>query len=198
MASGHRFELLDGQNYGAGGTDSINPYFYVQDTGTGHGAQNLLNEWIATVLPKILAVQSGVMIHGIVACRNLDVPTDYASTVLAANNVGVRGGECLPPFVAWYLRYGRTRTDMNHGGKRIAGISENDQANGVIVTVNLGTAMTDLAGILGWTLAPAAGGTFRPVIMRRLLGPTGALIGYQAFDTNGVSYVRISTQNSRK
>lgn len=192
-----RYELLDGQNWGVGGTDIVNAYFYKQTAGTTGTAAGLINNFLFYVMPALLAVQTAQIVHTLVAARNLDDPLDYASQVLVANNIGLVLGDVLPKFVAWSFRYNRTRSDMNHGYKRIAGVPESWSTAGVADASILGT-LGSLATVLAADLTDVPGNTFRPVIMRRLLDAQGHLIGYQEFAHGGVQYQRVTSQNTRK
>ena len=195
MPIGDRYELLDGQRFLA--QDVINAYFYKATAGPSPSAGDLVTQWIFYVLPKILPLQSTLLVHQIIAARNLDNPLDFFATPLIAGNVGTSGGQAMPPFVAWAFRLLRTRTDVHHGAKRIAGITENQQVDGVVEPA-FQTTVDDFASFYGSILPNVNGNLYAPVIMRRVLDENKHLIGYDDFPAGLGQYVRISTQNTRK
>lgn len=195
MTIGNRYELIDGQEYL--GQDCLNVYYYRQISGLAGDAADLRQAWASTILPAVIAVQCDDVAHVAIATKNLDLPTDFELFALAPPTTGVLVGDPMPPFVAWAFRLHRQQTDIHHGAKRYVGISESSQSLGV-ADGTITTALFNLANALGSDLTGISGATYEPRIMRRLLDGAGHLIGYQDFPMGIASYVRISTQNTRK
>lgn len=190
MAVGNRYQLIDFQTYV--GNDILNVYYYRQVAGTHTAAVELVDLFVSSVLPFITAVQHEAVTHISIGAKNLDVPTDFNLTPLVTGNVGQVTGQGLPPFVAWAFRLVRTQTDIHNGAKRIVGVAEGWQANGVADSTVV-SALNDLAEAMALTLD-----NFEPRIMRKLLDSEGHLIGYEDFPMGAGQYVRISSQNTRK
>lgn len=195
MAIGNRYELLDGQEYL--GQDCLNVYYYRQIAGPAGNAGDLRQSWGAAVLPAVIAIQVDDVAHVAIATKNLDVPTDFEILPLVPGTTGTLVGDPMPPFVAWAFRLLRQQTNIRHGAKRYAGVSESSQSLGV-ATAEVMAALNNLADALGSDLLGDTGAIYEPRIMRRLLDAEGHLIGYEDFPFGLAQYVRISTQNTRK
>lgn len=191
---GNRFELLDQQDYN--GATCINAYFYRATDGASPSAADLITQFVFFMLPVTVAIQVPTAVHQLIACRNLDDPLDFSVLAPIGANVGTVVGQGLPPFVAWAFRLARTRTDMHHGAKRIVGVSEANQDIGQ--QSGFASALADYAAVYGADLVGGNGNRYEPRIMRRLLDAEGHLIGYEDFEAGLASFVRISSQNTRK
>jgi hypothetical protein len=128
-----------------------------------------------------------------VGVKNLDLPTDFTLLPLTTGNAGLQSGDPLPPFVTWAFQYIRTRTDVHHGWKRLAGGTEAEQAGGTAASGTL-TYLDAIATAMEATLASV----FEPRIMRKKFDTLTSSWVYTDFPISGVNYVRISTQNTRK
>lgn len=197
MAIGDLYELLFGQTWDTGGQEIVNVFFYQFQVGPGGSASDLVASFDSQVLPAFAAIQAAKVKYTSIAARNLNDPLDFTLAAPSSASNGSTSGEVLPPFVGWYFRYNRTRTDINHGRKIVAGIPESVQDAGVVTGAFLPTleaAADDFEG----NLVGAGANTYVPRIVRRLLDSGGHLIGYEPYPVGSVQYVRISSQNSRK
>lgn len=137
--------------------------------------------------------------------KSLGNPLDFYS-VATPNSDGARAGDTLGPFVAPTIRFTRKRTDMHHGYKRLPGVLEADQTNGVL-GAPLIALIEDFADSLigGWEDNSAPGVTVANyVIVKRVLDAgkyrlpeTDGELVYYAPD-NYVVVVNVSSQVSRK
>lgn len=195
MTIGNRYELLDGQEFL--GQDVLNAYYYRQVTGASGNASDLAQAWVAAVLTPLRNCQNAALTHVLIGTKNLDIPTDFDIAPIIPPAAGNVPGEALPPFVAWAFRLNRQQTDVHHGAKRYAGVTETWQDAGVALPGILANLFA-LAEVLDDNLVGASGATYEPRIMRRLLDGAGHLIGYEDFPMGIAQYVRISSQNTRK
>lgn len=192
MAVGNRYRLIDTMDFIGDQTNPLlNVYYFLQTAGVGN-ASNLANEWINDVLPDVRAVQSVGIVHRTIDVINMDSPADFFQVVLAANNVGLRPGDGLPVFTAWAFRYLRASMVSRHGAKRIAGLAEPDQNAGEAVGAII-PLLNALAVRLGTAIVDGLGNSWEPRIGR--VAPPAP---FSSFAITGVSYIRISTQNTRK
>lgn len=180
----------------------INQYHYLcTNGGTEPGvtiAQQLVDGWFENVWPILRLIQSATYSLTTIQSFCYAEPLDWFERVgiVATGSVG---GEVLPPFVAWSFRYIRAAVGQRYGYKRIAGVAEVMQANGVISSTAV-TAVNNAATALGMGVEGALGSVptdadFIPFVASRPL-----LIG---FDPNGYSalgcqYREITSQSSRK
>jgi len=104
-------------------------------------------------------------------------------------------GDGLPPFTCWDFTLMRGGVGERNGYKRIAGISENHQVNGVAVPAVV-PSLTAFANAMGALLNVGLAG-LAPVI-RRTRRNHAVLSPVEYWDISGCLYARIGTQNSRK
>jgi hypothetical protein len=137
-------------------------------------------------------------------CENIIPSADNFSQGHAPGTVvGARTGECLPPFVCYAFRKNRVSSAVRNGQIRIAGVSEGDQANGVVAG-GMTAALNAVATLFQTTISFGGGQTalFQPRIFRagRPAGPGGVppAVIQADFEIQSVVYTRISTQNTRK
>jgi|SRR5579872_364331 len=132
--------------------------------------------------------------------QDVNSSTDFDTESLVGNT-GHRSGDCLPPFVAYTFKYVRASRAVRNGSKRIPGVAESDQVNGVPTSAEL-TLLTTLAGVLSAPISPMGGGIYVPVIVRvtyPVPNPSHLPpLSWTAFDINDVIYEHIGSQNSRK
>lgn len=199
MSSGDVFLLTDAQIYVAADPNPIlNVYAYRQVGGSG-GAQQLVENFITGVLPSIVGVQSVAMGHSSVSAINLDNLTDFFEvSVDPEDGTGTQTGDCLPRYNCFAFIYRRTSRGVRNGWKRIAGVPESAQVNGVVTNSGFITALNALAGQL---LAPIIGDdadVWNPRILRRGSDAVSPPIVRADFSIAAVDFVGLSTQNSRK
>lgn len=196
MAATNLYLLLDLQNYAGGIGDNMNAYCYLQTAGAGDW--NDLNlAWITTVLPAVLAIQSAAVQHMSLETTNLNDPADFGTAGYAGAQVGGRGGDGISAFVNWAFQYTRTTRAVRNGAKRIMGVAEPDQANGVAVG-GIVALLNAAAVAFNTTLTDLSGNAWSPRILRRANLAHVPPVLQASFPISGVQYTRISTQNTRK
>lgn len=121
----------------------------------------------------------------------IDSDVDFAEHSYV--QAGTVSGDCLPPFSAWSFIYNRASRESRNGWKRLAGVPESMQSNGVATSGALAD-LADSAIILGRNVTSDTN-AYRPVIWR---GPRPGLSVGVGFVVASVSYHSLGTQNSRK
>lgn len=117
------------QTYQTGGKASENVFFYDHTAGSGSSAA-LGAAFGSVVVPLINAIQTQVMKNVGINVINLGDLSDFAP--LATAGLGAISGATLPPHAAvTYTTKVNTRA-VRKGGKRIGGVPESAQTNGVI------------------------------------------------------------------
>lgn len=187
------------------GVEVENVYFYQRGTGITIGAQELVEEWIEQVLPDIQAFQVPECVTTAVTAQNLFSVPDTYSAALNSAGTGSSLGEGMPPMVSAGFTLVRHSPITRNGSKRIAGIGEAVQENGIFQG---GTPLGLLQDVADAILRTILGGlsieSFFPVIVGRILdGGTYRLPASTSEATvnavDDVTYnVEVTTQNSRK
>ena len=120
--------------------------------------------------------------------------TDFFSATLSIQ--GTNGGECLPPYASWDYTLVRGGARERNGYKRIAGVGEGNQQNGV-ASSGIQTALDLAANAMGDILTDGDGAVYTPVIRRTRVNKT-PVNPAQYWSMTGAIYSKIGTQNSRK
>jgi len=107
--------------------------------------------------------------------------------------MGNRGGQCLPPFTVWAFRLDRSFAGRRSGRKAFGALSEQDITDGVAV-VGVIPFLDQMATELTQNISTTEG-DFTPVLLQ--FDAAGLPTGLAQVVTSA-SYVRVSTQNSRK
>jgi len=133
--------------------------------------------------------------------REMNDPAgDYAEfDIPVGERAGTRasGGDLLPPYSATAVRLVVGTRATKPGGKRFAGLTEADQASGVLNTL-ITTPMIALMNVMtaNMTLgAPAALNELNPIVARK--DANGFVTAWQPI-TGYLINPNVSTQNSRK
>lgn len=151
-------------------------------------------EYIADVTPIMSAQVQIQYVDGKNLSNGIDIATATPSSVF-----GQSAGDVLPAFVAWSFRLNRMTALTRHGHKRIPGVTELRQTNGVVnadFLTQIGTVTSFLAEAFD-----VNGTTIAPIIVRRF-PQEHAQAG--ELDLTGINpvisaaYLGISTQNTRK
>lgn len=207
MAINDLYRVTFIQSYGLAGPEVRNVWYYEQILpGDPEGANELLNLFNFYVVPLMEDVQNEAIRYHNLLVENIIPGFDYSSLgYTPATQGGSRTGNCLPPTDCWSFRFNRESTASRHGQKRIAGVSEADQSNGVAETGIVG-ALNALATGMQVNLVSAGPNTtaYEPRIFRA--GRPGYTIPEKVvpaklqadFPVGTVQYVTIGTQNSRK
>lgn len=117
-------------------------------------------------------------------------------------------GESLPPHDAYGFTFGVSTNVTRPGSKRIPGVSETSQVDGVITNATLITALNILADAMEGNLFDVATGLIAwaaPVIVKRILVEAGkyrlpATVGETVTNpvTTAIPNLTVSSQTSRK
>jgi hypothetical protein len=203
MAFHDCFELIDEQTYQ--GQKCLNVYFY-QNNNVGAGgltASDLVDDWIAGVLPKVKAMQETTLVHTRIRCRNLfDISDHHIRDISVAGTYSIT--DPYPIYVSIGFKETSDNGAVKNGSKRIAGIDETVAANGVVTLAGMLTNMTNFATQLAATIQHTAVNTWLPIIIKRLLvggeyelpdNLGDAVIGAVV---SAVGQTLLTTQNSRK
>lgn len=143
MAVGDLYELtLTGTFDGAIPINNV--FHYVQDDGVANGAGSLALHFEDNILPQIVAPATSSIVYNRIRCVNKFDPVDWDERGLISDNVGLIGGDSLPPDAAYAFTFPRTRLDINAGSKRFVGVPEGAQNKGVIVDA---TRITELLAL---------------------------------------------------
>jgi len=195
MASGNRYQLtLNGTLLG----EPCANVFYYKASGGAAIASDLTAAWDTAVRTDWTAVTSVEYTFVNLVAINMDNLADFAFDPYPGSITGGVSGECLPRANAWTFQYVRATRASRHGWKRVGGVPESQQNNGV-ATAGAVTLLNTLATTL-FTNLTAVGTTFTPVIFRYYSVPFDPLnpVVLDDFPVASVDYRYIGTQNSRK
>lgn len=168
-------------------------YFIEQTVGTGN-AENLKTGFRAVVIPLILAVQVSEVASDQVIVVNLDDVTDFGVFGVAAAGAGSRVGDSLPPFATWSFVFGTTNRLLRSGSKRVPGVAEGDQVDGLAD----GTIVTALATLADAYFSGFVDGVNQYEFRLHTEGNVATSGAPLTVPLASVSYSHIGTQNSRK
>lgn len=199
MSAGDVFMLIDQQIYVTADDNPIlNVYAYRQASGTG-GAEELAANFVEEVLPDIVGVQSVAIGHSSISVVNLDDLSDFTELAVdPGEGTGTQTGDCLPRYNAYSFIYHRTSRGIRNGWKRIAGVPESAQVNGVVTNSGFLTALSALATTLSESLTGSGGDVWNPRILRRGSTSVTPPIVRADFPIASVAFVGLTTQNTRK
>lgn len=191
-----RYQIIVHQAYNSVSGDAINNVFWYENIGIAHDAVYAAELFSDTVLSDQVAIMSAAVKFVALQCVNLDDPLDYTYVSPMDPSAGNRSGDCLPPFVAWAFRLNRASRASRNGQKRIGGVAEPDQVNGVPVE-GIVTLLNAFATTLATNLNGTGGEVYAPRICRRP-APGAPLSASVFFPIQSATFTRISSQNSRK
>lgn len=139
------YELVDRQTYQ--GQEVLNVYFYYISelfvTTLPTIAQVLAEGWTAQVLPTIAAIQAIGVVHNEIAVRNLYDSADAYSNLISVP--GENADDELPIFAALPFQLQGEDHAVRKGAKRIAGMGETGQTNGVLTDAGQIAGAMDVA-----------------------------------------------------
>lgn len=194
------------QTYGTSGPEVLNVYYYKQLTpgSVDEGAEHLAGEWESALGPTIRAIQTTLIKWTSIEVENI-IPSSDFFTQPYITTTGDIDADTLPPSNCWSFRLNRSTSASRNGQKRICGVAETSQDDGVAVgafesALNVVGALFD--DVIGGP--PPADATYQPIIFRP--GRAGFTIPEKVvpavlqadFPIESSQYVRIGTQNSRK
>jgi hypothetical protein len=152
-----------------------NTYFY-RNNQIGEGGLNsedLANTWVSDVLPTILAIQPTELVHEQLVVQNLFNVADYFALALSEVGETGSGDATMPSFNAYGFSLVQDNGAIKNGSKRIAGVQEAAQEEGVITNATYMGFLDDIADILIATLIEGILPTWVPTIVKRILVTPG-------------------------
>jgi hypothetical protein len=193
-------EIVDRQVYLA--QEVINRYWYRLDSTSTPDLTALEVSFENTVLNGVSAVQVAQLTHVDVTIINHSNPESFGTFTSDIDGELVTT-DLLPPFCAVGVRLNRASREIRNGQKRIAGLGENSQIDGIFTSSFITLLVAEL-GVLNSTLTESIRNYF-PVVVRNK--PTEADPGIDPQDASTWRYSTftgvtiknaVTTQNSRK
>jgi len=184
------FKLTDVQSFG--NQEVMNRYFYYNPD-SDVTSESVANVWAGFVLPNVLATQSNHLSHTHIAVEELVTGSD--KHVLNLSGVsGGQGGDYLNPFMAYGFSLFPKSGNFRAGGKRYAGVTEDEISDGV-PTASFQILLDLLAADLNNDLIVNTSlETVTPVLARW----DGKQNLWTVTPVLQSAFVRMTTQNSRK
>lgn len=168
MAFQDCYELIDVSTWY--GQQVLNVYFYQQNNALNPGvtASDLVDGFIAEVLPAIRPLQVSGVVHTEIRARNLFNPADnhIRAISLAGTNAGTDGTNA---FDAISFTLVQDNGAVRNGRKRYGGSPEDFAQNGVVNNSGAVTLLNTLGDALVEHFFISAADIFRPVILKRVL-----------------------------
>lgn len=152
------------------------------------------DQFIATIVPPVTDIMSVSSYILTVEFYELNGTGYVARTGTGVTTRGARTGETMPGFCAWGFQYLRAATGDRSGSKRIGTISETDVVNGVAAT-GVSAVLNACADALAAPIQFGVIDTWFPEILERPVPPSTV---WGSHPISGVTYKRVTTQNSRK
>jgi hypothetical protein len=173
--------------------ETVNVFFYGTDAILDTTPNDLLNAFDTNVAAVIATLVSVDMLFNALTCQEVKGGTQFGSIPIFRN--GPQTGDCLPPFVAFDFTLVRGGALERNGYKRIPGVPEALQAQGIIT--GAGSAVANTVAAAMFTNITAGLIEFFPLIQRKHIAhiPQNPP---KYYNVSGVQYSRIGTQNSRK
>lgn len=164
MALSDCYMLRDIQHFN--GEEILNVFFY-QDLLLASTAQNVVEAYVAGVLPKVKAMQQQSFYHDKIDCVNLSDASNFYEFVL--HDGGGQTGEALPPFNAVTFGLRLNSRALRPGSKRIAGVPESANNGGVITDGTYLALMEAYRIQMKSILLSGILETFQPIVVKRVL-----------------------------
>lgn len=152
------------QTWGVGGKQLENVFFFNHTAGAGV-AINLAEALETGLLPLLADVQAQFVQNKSIEVINMGTLSDFISYPITGE--GGFSGDVLPPYAALGFTMKLNTRAVRHGSKRIAGIPESIQANGVI---NNTPYLTNVEALRLWLQQEvvSADDTWLPVVVKRV------------------------------
>ncbi len=172
---------------------TLNVFHYATTGIVDCDVNDLLAAFKAEVSDNLTSIAATEMSYYQITAQEILGGVQFGS--LAVSNNGIVSGDCLPPFNAWDFTYVRGGARERNGYKRMAGVPEAMQAQGIITGGSL-PAVNAAAGHMAADIV-ASTITFHPAILRRRINHIIQTTP-QLYSISGVNYSKIGSQNSRK
>ena len=171
---------------------------------------------VSTLAANIHAVLSDELTFVSILARALyDDPSDFYDQTFPTGVNGNQGGDdSSTPVLAYGFRTNRTRSDIDRGTKRFAGVVDAAVTDGGVVDASVLTALQAIADSMSDTLAYTTGGSslsFAPIVVQKFMYTTPpAKKAYRYYETEAeqlehimenvtwTPYDRIRSQTSRQ
>ena len=171
---------------------------------------------VSTLAANIQAVLSDELTFVSILVRALyDDPSDFYDQTFPTGVNGNQGGDdSSTPVLAYGFRTNRTRSDIDRGTKRFAGVVDAAVTDGGVVDASVLTALQAIADSMSDTLAYTTGGSslsFAPIVVQKFMYTTPpAKKAYRYYETEAeqlehimenvtwTPYDRIRSQTSRQ
>lgn len=163
------YQLIDRQRFPTGELVE-NVYFFDGAVGTP-SAEDLLDGFLADVIPSIIAIQSNQLVHYELIGQSLGLPADFATLSLVGQD-GNFADDSLSAFTAINFTLRPATRLIRPGSKRYSGIPDYSAlyVNGVVTDATLLGYMEDLRDTLK-TAVTGALGTYTPILVKRIFVP---------------------------
>lgn len=158
------YQLRHVQQFGTGGKMLENVYFFNHTAGLGV-AIDLAQDFQNIMLPLVHALQSNVVVDKSIDVINLGNLGDFYSTPVIDS--GDHDAQSLPPYAAVGFTQKLDTRAVRKGSKRISGVPEFAQSNGVITDGGYITAMNNLRAQLQIAMTSVSD-TWLPVVLKRV------------------------------
>lgn len=187
------YMLIDRQVYN--GQRVLNRYFYGTELSMSSNAEDLANEFAATMVAVIVGLQVPELIHTEIMVVNISDITDYYT--LGINTPGIRETDGMPPQDAIGFRAAQPGYGLRPASKRIAGFPEDYQEFGNVAVTEL--SIVNVAAALGTPLE-GADGEYYPctVTLPSPFIPPVAVVPVSRDAVNWQARPFVSSQNTRK
>lgn len=180
------------------GEQMCNVIYLVVATWTGETTpQEAFEAWVLGYMEDAARLQTSDAEWNFASFSNVTTDQNYGDFVVEPPIVGDSEDHCMPPYVALSFRQNRNTKATRHGYKRISGLPESAQSNGILtLDPTYQSAVSQFAATVGLPVG-GPGWSFRPVIAGRT--PSG---GVDFARINSVASVspqpELTTQNTRK
>ena len=171
-----------------------NMYGYRSNLAVIDELNQFADQFIASIIPPVTDIMSVSSYILTVEFYELNGTGYVARTGTGVTTRGDRTGETMPGFVAWGFQYLRAATGDRSGSKRIGTISESDVENGNAAS-GVSAALNACAAALAAPIQFGLIDTWFPEILERPVAPSTV---WGSHPIAGVTYKRVTTQNSRK
>lgn len=167
-ASNAMWELTLTQSWGAGGEKLMNKFYFVGGL-LPIGAEDLTNAFKASgaYLSKINRLQGDYVRNVSIRTINLGNLSDFYETDLTGGGIGT-GIELLPAFNALNFTYKLDTRGIHNGSKRISGIGEQYQSNGLITDGDFLAYMEAARAAFSTALPFGGSANYVPCVIKRI------------------------------
>lgn len=163
MALSDCYMLRDIQKFN--GELFMNVFFY-QDLLLASTAENVVDSYQTDVIPKVIAMQQSSCDHIKIDAVNLADPSNFFEDDTVFE--GTESGDTLPLFNSVTFGLRLNSRALRPGSKRISGIGEAAQANGLITSSGFLSVMETYRIQMKTILLSGVLSTFQPIVVKRV------------------------------